>query len=137
MALWISQQDSLPQAVREKARSLYEYAWGRTDRALNLLDPQGYAKPTLSGEATPNKSTHYGTFTEGNSIQYTFMMAHDVLGLKRKIDAGEKSRTALWRGLISDPRGGSVQAYNDLLALSKDEGLDRWDKGERSMALRF
>ena len=49
MALWMSQQDSLPQVVREKARSLYEYARGRTDRALSLLDPQGYAKPVSSG----------------------------------------------------------------------------------------
>ena len=47
MALWMSQQDSLPQEVREKARRLYEYARGRTDRALNLLDSQGYAKPCL------------------------------------------------------------------------------------------
>ena len=137
MALWMSQQDSLPQAVREKARSLYAYARGRTDRALNLLDSQGYAKPSLWEGAASDKSKHYGSLAEGNAIQYTFMIAHDVLGLKEKIDAGEISNTALRRGLIAGPRGGSVQAYNDLLALSKKEGLDRWDDGERSMALRF
>ena len=45
MALWISHQDSLPQKVREKARSLYVHARGHSDRALNLLDSTGYAKP--------------------------------------------------------------------------------------------
>ena len=138
MALWMSQQDSLPQGLRNKARSLYEHARGRTIRALNLLDTQGYVKPTSSGGAADPKSKHYkGKFAEGNSIQYTFMIAHDVLGLKRRIDAAETSKTALSDNLISDPSGGSMQAYNDLLALSKAEGLRRWNAGERSMALRF
>ena len=137
MALWMSQQYSLPQAVRAQARSLYAHARGRTDRAFDLLDPQGYAKPTSSGDAASPKSKHYPLFAEGNAIQYTFMIAHDVLRLKRIIDAAETSSTAFWRGLIAAPRGGSVQAYSDLLALSKDEGLARWDAGERSMALRF
>ena len=137
MALWISQQDSLPQAVREKARRLYAYARGRTDRALNLLDWQGYVKPNAGWDPASVKSTHNPTLAEGNPIQYTFMIAHDVLGLKRKIDAGETRGTALKRKLIADPSGGSVPAYRDLFQLSQKEGLARWDKGERSMAVRF
>ena len=95
MALWISLQDFLPLAIREKARSLYEHARGHTDRALSLLDSQGYARRSWWRQlyASP-KSKFYGEFAEGNSIQYTFMILHDVLGLKRKIDAGEKKQTA-------------------------------------------
>ena len=137
MALWMSQQDSLPQAVREKARRLYAYARGRTNRAWSLMDSQGYVRPKLwGGDASP-KSKHYGELAEGNSIQYTFMILHDVLGLKRRIDGGETSNTALWRNLIKNPGGGSVPAYRDLFQLSQNEGLARWDEGERSMALRF
>ena len=65
------------------------------------------------------------------------MIAHDVLGLKRKIDAGERSRTALSPQLISGPSGGSVPAYRDLFQLSQNEGVARWNAGERSMAVRF
>ena len=39
MALWMSQQDSFPEALREKARSLYENARARTDRAF---EPAGH-----------------------------------------------------------------------------------------------
>ena len=137
MALWMSQQDSLPQAVREKARSLYEYARKRTNRAFNLLDPHGYARAQSSGFHNRDKSTHSTNFAEGNAIQYTFMILHDVFGLKQKIDAGEASDTVFEREHISDPFGGFVQAYSDLFKLSQNEGLRRWDAGERSMAIRF
>ena len=134
-ALWISQQDSLPQGVRAQARSLYVFARARTDRAFDLLDWQGYVKPVAGGGNASPKSKHYGTFAEGNSIQYTFMISHDVLGLKEKIDAGEKRRTAFSRRHISDPSGGSG-AYRSLFDISRREGLSRWWR-ERSMALRF
>ena len=39
--------------------------------------------------------------------------------------------------LISGPSGGSVQTYSDLFDLSQNEGLARWNAGERSMAMRF
>ena len=72
------------------------------------------SRQVVGADASP-KSKHYkGTFAEGNSIQYTFMIAHDVLGLKRRIDAGEKKGTALSRGLISGVWGGSG-AYRSLL----------------------
>ena len=135
MALWMSQQDSLPQAVREKARSLYEHPRGRTDRALDRLDEQGYVK-LGGGDASP-KNKHYTTLTEGNAVQYTFMITHDVLGLKKKIDAAETSGTALSRWLIASPGGGSGASKSLLLSAIKDKGLRRWDAGERSMALRF
>ena len=91
MALWMSQQDSLPQAMREKARDLYKHALGRTDRALSLLDSQGYAKSKSSLDSgVSDKNAFLPQFSEGNSIQYTFMILNDVLGLKQKIDAGEK-----------------------------------------------
>ena len=64
------------------------------------------------------------------------MIAHDVLGLKRKIDAGERRRATFSRWLISSPWGGSG-AYKSLLDASKAEGLRRWDAGERLMAVRF
>ena len=132
MALWMSQQDSLPQAMRAQARRLYAYARGRTDRALNLLDSQGYAKPRLSGGAASNKNEHLTPFAEGNSIQYTFMITHDVLGLKKAIDAGE-SRGATFDSSAS-VSGGSG-AYSILLGVSRREAVARW--GERSMAWRF
>ena len=135
MALWISHQDSLPHALRSKARSLYVYARGRTDRALRLLDSSGYARPQTGWGWFP-KNKHYPYLTEGNSIQYTFMIAHDVLKLKQRIDAAEQKRATFSRGLIAGPGGGSG-AYRSLLDASKREGLWRWDGGERSMALRF
>ena len=95
MALWISHQDSLPREVLEKARKLYKYARDRSNRAFKLLDSQGYVKPLLGGSAASYKNAWHHAFSEGNSIQYTFMILHDVLGLKEKIDAGEKKETAL------------------------------------------
>ena len=136
MALWMSKQDSLPQAVREKARKLYEDKWNDPHRAFDLLDWQGYVKPSSGGSPASPKSKYYGSLTEGNAIQYTFMIAHDVLGLQKKIDDAEKSSTALLRKRISDPSGGSG-AYRTLRDGIKAEGLRRWDAGERSMALRF
>ena len=135
MALWMSQQDSLPQAVREKARRLYIHARDKTDRALNLVDDRGYARSYYGGHSV-SPQVHSPLFTEGNSIQYTFMIAHDVLGLKKKIDAGEQTRATFTRNLISAPSGGSG-AYRTLRDGIKAEGLKRWDAGERSMALRF
>ena len=136
MALWMSQQDSLPHALRSKARSLYVHARAQTNRALNLLDWRGYAKAHSGGGAVGSPEGHNPLYTEGNSIQYTFMITHDVLGLKRKIDAGERRGRTFSRWLISSPWGGSG-AYKSLLDASKQEGLTRWDAGERSMALRF
>ena len=133
MALWISHQDSLPHALRSKARSLYVHARSQSSRAFNLVDSTGYAKfqATWGGGFAKNK--HYGDFAEGNSIQYTFMIAHDVLELKRRIDAGEQKGASFSRGLIAGPGGGSG-AYRSLLAAIKDEGLRRWDapNSERS-----
>ena len=138
MALWMSQQDSFPEALREKARSLYELARARTDRALNLLDTSGYSKRSESSIAD-DKESHYTQFSEGNSIQYTFMNTHNVLGLKQKIDDGEAALPLLTRLLISQPAVGGSSAYSTLLGLSKTEGLARWDapNNERSMAIRF
>ena len=138
MALWMSQQDSFPEALREKARSLYENARARTDRALNLLDTSGYSKRSESSIAD-DKESHYTQFSEGNSIQYTFMNTHNVLGLKQKIDDGEAALPLLTRLLISQPAVGGSSAYSTLLGLSKTEGLARWDapNNERSMAIRF
>ena len=138
MALWMSQQDSFPEALREKARSLYENARARTDRALNLLDTSGYSKRSRSSIAD-DKESHYTQFSEGNSIQYTFMNTHNVLGLKQKIDDGEAALPLLTRLLISQPALGGSSAYSTLLGLSKTEGLARWDapNNERSMAIRF
>ena len=130
MALWIAQQDSLPQKVRERARKVYDHALWQSGRPLNALDAQGYIKPSGNNPASP-KNQHYTTLAEGNAVQYTFMIAHNVLELKRRIDAAEKEGTALKRGLISDPR-----AYG-LTRGFKREGLTRWDAGERSMAVRF
>ena len=136
MALWISHQDSLPQKVREKARNLYVHARSQSSRALNLLDSAGYAKPKTNWGSGFPKNRHYGQFAEGNSIQYTFMIAHDVLELKRQIDTAERRRASFSRALIARPGGGSG-AYKSLLAISRNEGRTRWDGGERSMALRF
>ena len=137
MALWMSQQDSLPHALRSNARSLYVHVQGRTGRVFDLLDSQGYVVPALGRDVASPKNKFYSAFSEGNSVQYTFMNTYDVLGLKQRIDAAEEKETALSRDLISAPLGGPIQAYNDLLELSKKEGLERWDAGERSMALRF
>ena len=115
MALWISQQDSLPQGVREKARRLYVHARGRTDRAFGLLDSRGYVKPHRDGGAVRSPQLHDPLLTEGNSIQYTFMIAHDVLGLKRKIDAGERRRTALSRQSHHRSQRWFIRAYRSLL----------------------
>ena len=138
MALWISHQDSLPEEVRKKARSLYAHARGRTSRAFfGMLDSRGYAKHIqywATGVSSP--AQFHGEFAEGNSIQYTFMITHDVEGLKARIDAGERRGPTFDVNLISGPSGGSG-AYRSLLGVSKYEGLTRWHRGERSMALRF
>ena len=117
MALWVSQQDSLPQEVQE-ARSLYAYARWQSNKALRLLGSQGYAKTRLGAGDVGNKAAHHDQLTEGNSIQYTFMVAHDVLGLKQKIDTAEMAGTVLSRGLISGVWGGSG-AYKSLRDVSK------------------
>ena len=135
MALWISQQDSLPQAVREQARRIYAEAQRKANRPLNALDSQGYIKPFGATPASP-KSKHYTTLAEGNAVQYTFMITHDVLGLKKIIDAAERKRATFSRSRISDNVVGPG-AYGSLLRGFKHEGLTRWDAGERSMALRF
>ena len=136
MALWMSRQGSLPQAVREKARSLYEHARSQSNVALNIIGTNGYARDSRLGSDLIYPERHYQKFSEGNSIQYTFMIAHDVLGLKRKIDAGEQKERAFTLAHITGPSGGSV-AYGRLLGVSKTEGVARWKAGEGSMALRF
>ena len=135
MALWISHRDSLPEEVRTKARNLYKRARGRSsDRALNLIGTRGYAKAHYGGSEVLFPQRHEGVFTEGNSIQYTFMIAHNVLGLKQKIDAGERKDRVFTLADITGPSGGSG-AYKSLRDASKREGQARWS--ERSMALRF
>ena len=116
MALWISLQDSLPRRTSEQSEKLVRLRTGSYRQSLESAGLDRVCKAAGGGYYSRSQEQVYGEFAEGNSIQYTFMIAHDVLGLKQKSSMMEKQQEPFSR-IRSSP--GSQAVLHRQAVLSK------------------